>query len=123
MREVLIADTVLNRISELRIYLVEELKLSWDAALKRTERIGKAAITYEGQTVAELRADFEQAVEFYMAQCVEWGTQPKKPFSGAMNIRIPAEVHEKLAAVAGKLGTSINSVIKTALTELTKHAL
>lgn len=40
-----------------------------------------------------------------------------------MNIRIPAEVHEKLAAVAGKLGTSINSVVKTALTEFTKHAL
>lgn len=39
MREVLIADTVLDRISELRIYLVEELKLSRDAALKRTERM------------------------------------------------------------------------------------
>lgn len=39
MREVLIADTVLNRISELRIYLVEELKLSREAALNRTERM------------------------------------------------------------------------------------
>lgn len=39
MREVLIADTVLNRISELRIYLVEELKLSREAALRRTERM------------------------------------------------------------------------------------
>lgn len=40
MREVLIADTVLNRISELRLYLVEELKLSRKAALNRTERMG-----------------------------------------------------------------------------------
>lgn len=39
MREVLIADTVLDRISELSIYLVEELKLSREAALKRTERM------------------------------------------------------------------------------------
>lgn len=39
MREVLIADTVLDRISELRIYLVEELKLSREAALNRTERM------------------------------------------------------------------------------------
>ncbi len=85
--------------------------------------MSKSAITYEGQTVAELRTDFEQAVEFYLAQCTERGMQPEKPFSGAMNIRIPVEVHEKLAAVAGKLGTSINSVIKNALTEFTKHAL
>lgn len=39
MREVLIADTVLDRISELKAYLVEELKLSREAALKRTERM------------------------------------------------------------------------------------
>lgn len=39
MREVLIANTVLDRISELRIYLVEELKLSREAALRRTERM------------------------------------------------------------------------------------
>lgn len=39
MREVLIADTVLDKISELRSYLLEELKLSRKAALKRTDRM------------------------------------------------------------------------------------
>lgn len=39
MREVLIADTVLDKISEMRIYLLDELKLSREAALKRTDRM------------------------------------------------------------------------------------
>lgn len=39
MRKVLIADTVLDRISELRSYLLNELKLSREAALKRTDRM------------------------------------------------------------------------------------
>lgn len=39
MREVLISDTVLDKISELRLYLLTELKLSREAALKRTDRI------------------------------------------------------------------------------------
>lgn len=39
MREVLIADTVLEKISELKSYLLEELKLSREAALNRTDRM------------------------------------------------------------------------------------
>lgn len=39
MREVLIVDTVLDKISELKFYLVKDLKLSRKAALKRTERM------------------------------------------------------------------------------------
>lgn len=39
MREVLIAEAVLDKISELRIYLLDELKLSRKAALKRTDRM------------------------------------------------------------------------------------
>jgi len=39
MREVTISNTVQNKIDELRIYLIEELKLSREAAIARTCRI------------------------------------------------------------------------------------
>lgn len=39
MREVLISDTVFDKVAELRIYLVEQLKLSRKAAHQRTNRI------------------------------------------------------------------------------------
>jgi hypothetical protein len=41
MREVLLADLVIYKIARLRIYLIEELKLSRHAAHKRTERIDR----------------------------------------------------------------------------------
>lgn len=41
MREVLISEIVLGKVSELRDYLLDELKLSREAAEKRTERIDR----------------------------------------------------------------------------------
>jgi hypothetical protein len=40
MRKVLVADVVTDKVTNLRIYLIEELNLSWEAAHKRTDRIG-----------------------------------------------------------------------------------
>jgi hypothetical protein len=39
MREVLISDLVRNKIADLEIYLIEELKLSEEAALRRSARM------------------------------------------------------------------------------------
>jgi hypothetical protein len=39
MREILISDPVMDMISDLRIYLVEQLKMSRKAANKRVDRI------------------------------------------------------------------------------------
>jgi hypothetical protein len=39
MREVVIADAVMDKIADLRIYLIEQLKLSWGATQKRIDRI------------------------------------------------------------------------------------
>jgi len=39
MREVVISDTVLNKLADLRRYLIDELKLSREAAKARTYRI------------------------------------------------------------------------------------
>lgn len=39
MREVLLSDIVMDKVTDLRVYLVEELKLSQEAAHKRIDRI------------------------------------------------------------------------------------
>jgi len=85
--------------------------------------MSKDAITYEGTTVEELRADFETAVDHYLATCAANGTEPRKSYTGILNIRISPDVHGQLASLAQKFGTSINSVIKTAIADYTKHAL
>ncbi len=44
MREVVISETVLNKVSELKDYLLHELNLSKEAALNRTDRIERFII-------------------------------------------------------------------------------
>ncbi len=44
MREVVVSETVLNKVSELKDYLLHELKLSEEAALNRTDRIERFII-------------------------------------------------------------------------------
>ncbi len=73
------------------------------------------AITYEGETVAELKADFEGAVDDYLAYCKEAGIQPRKSYTGTLNIRISPDTHSRIAALASKAGISINAYIRQTL--------
>jgi hypothetical protein len=41
MREVAVSDVVMGKVSDLRVYLIEQLKLSQEAAHKRTDRIDR----------------------------------------------------------------------------------
>lgn len=72
-------------------------------------------ITYEGETVAELREDFHSAVDDYLAHCEEEGIEPRKSYSGALNIRISPETHSKVAMLAKQAGISINAFIRSAV--------
>lgn len=72
-------------------------------------------ITYEGETVAELRADFEGAIDDYLAMCEAEGIAPKRSYSGALNIRISPEVHSRIATQAMLEGVTINAYIKRVL--------
>ncbi len=77
--------------------------------------MSKDLILYEGDTICELRADFEAGIDSYIAGCLAEGVEPRKPYSGTLNIRIPSEMHSRIAMLAGKTGVSINSFIRNAL--------
>lgn len=76
---------------------------------------GNTLISYEGETVAELREDFHTSVDDYIAQCEAEGIQPYKSYSGALNVRLTPELHSQVAALAKKAGISINAFIKNAV--------
>lgn len=40
-------------------------------------------VTYEGNNIEELKADFEGAVDDYLTLCVEKDTEPHKPLASA----------------------------------------
>ena len=72
-------------------------------------------ITYEGQTVSELRDDFHGAVDDYIAFCEAEGIEPRKSYSGALNVRLTPEVHSKIAMLAKRAGISIHAFIRQAI--------
>lgn len=84
--------------------------------------MNKDLILYEGNTVDELRKDFEAGIESYIAGCIADGVEPRKPYSGTLNIRISPETHGRIAALAKEAGTTINGYIRQALENQLKLA-
>ncbi len=72
-------------------------------------------ITYEGETVAQLREDFQLSVDDYLAHCAAEGIDPHKSYSGALNVRLTPDLHSQVAILAKKAGISINTFIKKAV--------
>jgi predicted HicB family RNase H-like nuclease len=66
------------------------------------------SITFHGETVAELTADFHAAVDHYIQDCAATGRPPHKPYSGRLMLRVPPEVHAHAAMMAEAHGKSIN---------------
>jgi predicted HicB family RNase H-like nuclease len=75
----------------------------------------KDLILYEGNTVEELENDFKAAIDSYLEGCEELGIKPRKSYNCVLNIRIPSEIHGKIAMYAETHGTSINSFIKQSI--------
>jgi predicted HicB family RNase H-like nuclease len=83
-----------------------------EAKIFHGEVVGlKDIITFQGVSVDELEQSFHDSVDDYLAWCKERGEQPEKTFSGTFNLRIPPELHAKLAFQAKTMGLSLNSFI------------
>ncbi len=78
-------------------------------------------ITYEGNTIAELKQDFKDAVDDYISLCKEENLPLKKSYSGSFNIRIPAEIHAQIAEISQAKGISMNAFVKDTLQRAVAH--
>lgn len=65
-------------------------------------------VSFHGESVKELLAAFEEAVDDYLETCEKLGQQPNKPFSGRMMLRLPPETHAAAAMAAEANGKSLN---------------
>lgn len=72
-------------------------------------------ISYEGETVEQIKSDFMEAVDAYIAYCKENGIAPHKSYSGSLNIRVSSETHSRIAYLAQQTGVSINAFIRQIL--------
>lgn len=65
-------------------------------------------IGFHAESVKELKAAFEEAVDDYIVTCEKIGRAPQKPYSGKLMLRLPPEVHARAAMMAEAHGMSLN---------------
>lgn len=87
----------------------------------KVQGMSKALILYEGQTLEELRKDFEAGVDNYLEGCKADGVEPAKPYSGRLNLRMSSELHSRVAAFVAASGTTINDFINRAIKNELNH--
>lgn len=68
----------------------------------------RAIISFHGETVSELRSEFQAAIDDFLRDCEEQGVSPEKPASGKLMLRVPPEVHGAALVAAQASGKSLN---------------
>ena len=95
-----------------------QAKIEYDADLDmfRGEILSlNGGADFYGKNTKELRAEFKKSLQVFLDVCSEKGIEPRRNYSGKFNLRISAELHEKLAIVAQAEGKSINTLAQEAL--------
>ena len=93
-------------------------KIEYDEALDlfRGEILGlSGGADFYGKNPKELRTEFKKSLQVFLEVCKEKGLEPRRNFSGKFNLRIPPELHERLAIAAQAQGKSINTLAQEAL--------
>jgi len=72
-------------------------------------------VTFEGDSVENLKQAFIEAVEDYLVLCQEVGKEPQKSYKGSFSIRISPDLHRKAAAIASRHGISFNAFVEKAI--------
>ena len=75
-------------------------------------------VTFEGDSVSNLKIAFQEAVEDYLILCNEVGKEPQKTYKGSFNVRISPELHKDAAMLASRKGISLNAFVERAIYEV-----
>lgn len=79
-------------------------------------------VSYEGNSVEELKNAFHNAVDEYIEFCKEQGKSPEKTYRGSFNIRISPDLHREAAMYAAAHGKTLNSFVEEAIAHYVKGA-
>ncbi len=72
-------------------------------------------VNFESESPETIEAEFQKAVDDYLAFCRDLGKSPEKPYKGMFNVRVSPELHRKAAIEADKRGESLNAFVVQAI--------
>lgn len=78
-------------------------------------------VTFEGESVQELKKSFQEMIDLYIADCEEKHISPNKSYKGTFNVRIAPKLHRKAALCAADEGISLNALVEKAILAYTDN--
>ena len=91
---------------------IGQVEFDEEASIIHGETINtRDVITFQGESVAEVKMAFHESVDDYLEFCRTRGEPPDKPFSGKFVTRIPPDLHRQVTAAAILSGKSLNTWI------------
>ncbi|MDR0798193.1 MAG: type II toxin-antitoxin system HicB family antitoxin [Dysgonamonadaceae bacterium] len=79
-------------------------------------------ITFEGETVQELRNAFQYMVDEHIKDCETENICTGKSYNGSFNIRLTPDLHRRAAISAKLRGNTLNSFVKEAIERRLEYA-
>lgn len=76
-------------------------------------------VGFHGESVSELRAAFEEAVDDYLETCQKLNRAPQRTYSGKVTLKIDPIFHAQVAMLAEAQGKSVSAWAK----EILKRAI
>ena len=92
-----------------------------EAFIGRIEGIN-SVVSFEGQSVEELKSAFREAVESYLDFCHRKGiTEIQKSYTGIFNVRVNSDLHRRAAITAKLRGNTLNAFVREAIERNLEH--
>ena len=75
----------------------------------------RGLISYEGNSIDELKADFAEAIDDYLIECEAVGKKPQQPYNGQLDVKISPDLHKKLQIYSRSKNQVPDKVVEAAI--------
>jgi predicted HicB family RNase H-like nuclease len=79
-------------------------------------------ITFEGDSVSELKNAFRYVIDEHIKDCETENTPVEKSYKGSFNLKLTPDLHRKAVIMAKSQGSTLNAFVKKAIERNLEYA-
>jgi len=80
-------------------------------------------ITFEGDSVTELKNAFHYVIDEHIKDCEKENISVEKSYKGSFNLRLTPDLHRRAAVMAKSQGSTLNAFVKESIERRLECAL